>query len=143
MGDEGDADVTAPRRRVPPRRRQASGGQLTSRRWRRLRDQVVAEEPVCRLQLGCCTLRSTTADHIIPVKFRPDLKFVRQNLRGSCGPCNRRRGSRPLAEVRAAELKTGANRAPAKPPAALAFFDAEPRFAELDTDTDVGEVPDG
>jgi 5-methylcytosine-specific restriction endonuclease McrA len=131
--------MTPPRRRSPVRR-QPSGGQLTSRKWRRIRDQVVQEEPVCRLQLSCCTMRSTTADHVIPVKFRPDLKYVRQNLRGSCGPCNRRRGARPLGEVRAEEARAGLNRQPARPAAALAFFDPKQRFAELDnTDTDTRE----
>lgn len=101
------------RRRIKPR----SSGQLNHRRWRRLRDQVVREEPVCRLRLpGICTLASTTGDHIIAVSHRPDLKFVRRNVRGSCRACNQYRGNRPLSEVRA-ELTRSA------PPAkALEFF---------------------
>lgn len=82
-------------------RNKRSGGQLNNRRWVRLRDQVVREEPFCQLRLPGCTLKSTTADHINPVKYRPDLKFVRVNLRGSCRSCNMKRGSRPLSEVRA------------------------------------------
>lgn len=94
-------------------------GRLTSRKWRRIRDEVVAQEPVCRLRLSCCTLRSTTADHIIPVAYRPDLKYVRANLRGSCQPCNMRRGARPLAQVRAED---GPAKSALKPAQALEFF---------------------
>lgn len=116
-------------------RRRPSGGQLTSGRWKRLRLQVIREEPVCRLRLDCCTMRSTTADHIIPVKYRPDLKYVRSNLRGSCQPCNMARGARSLSEVRKErEAAAAAVRQPAKRPAALEFFDASPpgRFENLD-----------
>lgn len=103
-------------RRGRPQRR----GQLTSYRWQKLRLRVIQEEPLCRLRLSCCTLWSTTADHIIPVSHRPDLKYVRQNLRGSCQPCNLRRKARPLSEVRAEDALL---RKPAPvPPAALEFF---------------------
>jgi 5-methylcytosine-specific restriction endonuclease McrA len=91
-------------------------GQLTSGRWRKVRDQVIREEPLCRLRLDCCTIRSTTADHIVPVRARPDLKYDRRNLRGSCQPCNMRRGARPLSVVRAEQ------RQPQKPAPALEFF---------------------
>lgn len=99
------------RRRRPP-------GQLTSWRWRKLRDQVIREEPLCRLRLDCCTIRSTTADHIVPVRYRPDLKYVRQNLRGACQPCNMRRKDKPLAQVRAEQKQ----QFHVKPAAALEFF---------------------
>lgn len=95
-------------------------GQLTSYRWQKLRLQVIQEEPVCRLRLSCCTVWSTTADHIIPVSHRPDLKYMRGNLRGSCQPCNMRRKDRPLSEVRA-EDKLLCKPAPAAP-SALEFF---------------------
>jgi 5-methylcytosine-specific restriction endonuclease McrA len=95
-------------------------GQLTSYRWQKLRLQVIREEPVCRLRLSCCTRRSTTADHIIPVSHRPDLKYMRGNLRGSCQPCNMRRKNRPLSEVRAEDALL---RKPAPvAPTALEFF---------------------
>ena len=95
-------------------------GQLTSYSWQKLRLQVIREEPVCRLRLSCCTRRSTTADHIIPVSHRPDLKYMRGNLRGSCQPCNMRRKNRPLSEVRAEDALL---RKPAPvAPAALEFF---------------------
>lgn len=79
--------------------------------WQRLRDQVVSEEPTCRLRTpSVCTHWSETADHIESVHDRPDLALERANLRGSCHPCNQRRGRRP------AELEQPR-------PAALAFFD--------------------
>ena len=100
-------------------------GRLTSYRWQKLRLQVIEEEPVCRLRLSCCTWRSTTADHIIPVSHRPDLKYMRQNLRGSCQPCNMRRKARPLSEVRAEDKRL--RRPASKPAAALEFFKEELR----------------
>ncbi|AGT11998.1 HNH endonuclease [Mycobacterium phage NiebruSaylor] len=114
--------------------RRRAPGQLTSRRWRALKDRVVREEPLCTLRLECCTVRSTTADHIIPVKYRPDLKYVRANLRGACQPCNMRRGTRPLSEVRAAE-KFARKPEPPKPVHALSFFDTNPRMRNLDFET--------
>lgn len=107
-----------------PRQSRRRPGQLTSARWKHLRARVIREEPVCRLQLSCCTRWSTTADHIIPVSHRPDLKYVRQNLRGSCYPCNMRRGNRPLSEVRAEDeltRKSGQSGQPG-PAQALEFF---------------------
>lgn len=114
-----------------PQARRRPGGQLTSGRWKKLRLQVIAEEPVCRLRLNKCTVRSDTADHIIPVKDRPDLKYVRANLRGSCQSCNMARGSRPLSEVRA-EQNAAARASVKKPAAALGFFDVPARFENLD-----------
>jgi len=83
------------RRQIDPRQTWA---------WRRLKDQVVAEEPNCWLRLPVCTGLSQTADHLITVKERPDLALVRANLRGICHRCNMARKSRPL------ELFTGPRR---------------------------------
>lgn len=67
-----------------------------TRAWRALRDQVVREEPTCRLRIvGICTTVSTTADHIEPVVKRPDMAMERTNLRGSCAPCNDARRNLP------------------------------------------------
>lgn len=65
---------------------------LTSGRWKKLRLQVISEEPLCRLMLIGCTGKSDTADHILPVAYRPDLKYMRANLQGACQSCNMRRG---------------------------------------------------
>jgi hypothetical protein len=70
--------------------------QHRTRAWRKLRDQVVAEEPWCWLRYpGICTGRSQTADHVLTVKARPDLAMDRANLRGACRPCNGHRNDRP------------------------------------------------
>jgi len=67
--------------------------------WRRLRDQVVAEEPWCWLKLPCCTGRSETGDHIIPAIDRPDLILVRSNVRGACRACNNSRKNTPIEQL--------------------------------------------
>ena len=65
----------------------------STRAWRKLRAQVLIEEPLCRIQIeDVCTLVSTQVDHIIPVALRPDLDLVRGNLQGACAPCNRFKG---------------------------------------------------
>jgi len=107
-------------RRRMQARRQRSGGQLTSRRWQNLRARVIREEPLCQLRLSCCTVVSDTADHIVPVKNRPDLKYNRHNVRGSCRACNMRRGARSLSEVRVED--EAMQKAIAKPAYALGFF---------------------
>jgi len=71
----------------------------STRAWRRLALQVVAEEPVCWLRLPGCTSRSTSADHIIPVSTRPDLALVRSNCRGACKSCNTRRHTTPVEQL--------------------------------------------
>lgn len=73
--------------------------QRGTRAWFVLRDQVVAEEPVCWLRLPGCTLVSTTADHVLTVKDRPDLCMVRLNLRGACHHCNSSRQRRSIGEL--------------------------------------------
>ena len=70
-----------------------------TRAWRKLRDQVVREEPLCRLRLDVCTGYSQTADHILTVKSRPDLAMVRSNLQGACHRCNWKRNSKPLSAL--------------------------------------------
>lgn len=51
---------------------------------------------MCRLRLpDICSRISTTADHVVSVRERPDLALVRSNVRGACSPCNRARGSLP------------------------------------------------
>lgn len=74
-----------------------------SRAWRKLRDQVVVEEPLCWLRLAGCTTLSTTADHVTPFKERPDLAMVRSNLHGACHHCNSSRQHRQPAPPAKAE----------------------------------------
>lgn len=85
-----------------------------TRAWRKLRDQVVREEPICRLQFaGICTRVSTTAAHIVPVTERPELALERSNLEGSCTECNEASGTLPRSA-----LRTGGD----TPPPALSVF---------------------
>jgi len=73
----------------------SNGDPIGTRAWRKLRDQVVREEPICQLQLDDgCNWWSQTADHIINRADRPDLAMDRTNLRGSCFHCNAVRGGR-------------------------------------------------
>jgi 5-methylcytosine-specific restriction endonuclease McrA len=75
-----------------------------TRAWRRLRDQVVREEPTCRLRItDVCTTVSTTAAHIVAVRDRPELTMERTNLEGSCAPCNRAAGTLSQAAVMAVQ----------------------------------------
>lgn len=61
------------------------------RPWRRLRAQVLREEPVCRY----CGLRpSTVVDHVLALSKYPHLAQVRSNLVGSCKPCNGSKGNK-------------------------------------------------
>ena len=61
-----------------------------TKRWKELRLQVLADEPVCH---WCKRRPSTQADHIIEIHRNPDLAYERSNLVGSCQPCNSKRGS--------------------------------------------------
>ena len=90
----------------------------STRAWRALRDQVVAEEPRCQLAYdGICTRRSQTADHIVPVVERPDLGMTRTNLRGACHACNGHRNQLSRRRGRPGSKK------PRPRPTALRFFD--------------------
>jgi len=61
------------------------------RPWRRLREQVLAEEPVCR---WCGVRASTVVDHLLPLSRYPEMAHSRANLAGSCTWCNGSKGNR-------------------------------------------------
>jgi 5-methylcytosine-specific restriction endonuclease McrA len=90
-----------------------AGDPRSTRAWRRLRDLVVLEEPVCQLRLLGCTYFSQTADHIVAYRDAPHLALVRSNLRGACQSCNWRRGTFDLDTITTLDLA----------PDALAFFE--------------------
>lgn len=58
-------------------------GANTTQADKRLRAQVLAEEPVC-----ACGAPSTEAGHIVPHAHGG--AYVRENLRGQCTRCNRK-----------------------------------------------------
>jgi len=57
--------------------------------WRRVRAQVLREEPTCRM----CGAPSTEADHIIPLQAGGD-PYDRANLQGLCKTHNASKGAR-------------------------------------------------
>jgi 5-methylcytosine-specific restriction endonuclease McrA len=90
-----------------------------TRAWARMVARVVREEPACWLRLPGCTVRSQTADHIYPLKFRPDLGMVRGNLRGACNKCNRARRDTPVSQLSQLRASMEQKR---RSPTALRFF---------------------
>lgn len=73
---------------------------------RRLREAVLAEFPVCQVQLVCCGAMATDLDHIIPIEQRPDLRLVRSNVRSSCKACNVARAHQNARKTADAEQKS-------------------------------------
>lgn len=78
--------------KVPAERR------LNTSAARRLRAQVLREEPTCQIRVpGVCTEVSTTWDHIVPRAVDPSLTLVRSNVRGACWECNSFIAGRPVS----------------------------------------------
>jgi len=76
-------------------RRGSAASRGYGRDWRRLRAQVLAEEPLCRFcqERGQLT-PAQEVDHIETIADRPDLRLDRSNLRPLCTPCHSRRTRR-------------------------------------------------
>lgn len=64
------------------------GDPRTTTRWRKLRTQVLSNQPECQLRLAGCTIVATTVDHIHPLRLRPDLAYEVSNLQAACHHCN-------------------------------------------------------
>jgi len=99
----------------------------STRAWRRLKAQVVDEEPVCWLRLPGCTYWSETGDHVICVEALPlrgadPLVMARSNVRGACLHCNRQRNKTPVEQLDALRARLEARLAVSRAPA-LDWFD--------------------
>lgn len=58
--------------------------------WRRIRSAVLEDEPMCH---WCHTRSATEVDHVVSRERGGDDR--RENLVGSCKPCNLARGAGP------------------------------------------------
>lgn len=66
-----------------------------STRWRKVRAQVLAKEPTCRLcRLVGLDQAAVEVDHVVGLAERPDLAFTRSNLQPLCVRCHRRKEAR-------------------------------------------------
>ena len=65
-------------------------------RWRKLREQVLRDEPLCHYceAKGIHTL-ATTVDHVVPVARGGDF-WERENLCGACLSCNSSKADTPV-----------------------------------------------
>jgi len=71
-----------------------SANRKGGRRWTKLVQLVIMEENgICWL---CGIGGATTGDHVIPIKYRPDLEFDRENVHAAHASCNFSRGARPV-----------------------------------------------
>lgn len=70
--------------KAPPRERPSAAARGYDGEWRRLRVQVLAEEPNCRQ----CGRPAQHVDHITPL--REGGTHERSNLQGLCHPCHSR-----------------------------------------------------
>ena len=91
------ASTLRPRNWQPPQRASSAQRVSSAQRghgyaYRKLRLQVLKEEPYCTLRLSRCTGISETADYIIP--WSKGGQTIRSNLRGACLSCNSARQNR-------------------------------------------------
>lgn len=63
--------------------------------WRRMADAVVAEADACHWCGTPAYVAKLTADHIHPIRERPDLALEPSNVVAACLSCQNRRRGRP------------------------------------------------
>lgn len=70
-------------------RRGTAASRGYDRRWYRLRNQFIAENPLCKECLEKGIVRAADeVDHIIPIKVAPHLRLVKSNLQSLCKSCH-------------------------------------------------------
>lgn len=68
--------------------------------WHRLRNAILARDPLCRMcQAQGRTRTAMEVDHIIPISERPDLRLVEGNLQPLCRPCHRIKTARERRDL--------------------------------------------
>jgi 5-methylcytosine-specific restriction protein A len=66
-----------------------------TRRHQKLRLVVLRRDPICKI---CDSQASTVADHILPAREYPELKWKLDNLQGLCRSCHNKK---TISETRA------------------------------------------
>jgi HNH endonuclease len=81
--------MTGNRRKPPTKRpgRQATENRVYGRRFQRIAKEILAREPVCRIQGPGCSIRATLVDHIRPWQDG-GAWYDLSNLQPSCRSCN-------------------------------------------------------
>ena len=73
---------------------------LNRGQWQAARQRCFQEKGrLCVIGLRCCTGVATEIDHIRPLA-RGGAKYDQVNLQPSCGPCNRSKGTKSMAQLR-------------------------------------------
>lgn len=68
------------------------GDPRNTKAYRRQRLKVLARDGhVC---MYCGTSEQLTVDHVLPIKYHPELAMDMENMVIACKPCNSRKGSR-------------------------------------------------
>lgn len=72
-----------------PRQQASAAARGYDADWKRLRERVLLEEPVCRFcERRGLAVAATVVDHIEPLSIAPDRRLDRSNLQALCAPCH-------------------------------------------------------
>lgn len=86
------------RERQYDRDRRATHRFYCTSRWAKLRQAILARDPLCVecLKRDGRATPATEVDHVIPRDMRPDLEFDPDNLQGLCKQCHGAKTARGL-----------------------------------------------
>jgi len=83
-------------------------GFYNTQKWRKTRNYIIANEPLCRECLSQGMVRpATVVDHIVPVDDSPELAYEFTNLQPLCDRCHRVKTNRDRGKCSATNLKKG------------------------------------